>query len=158
MKKKKEIIIKGFIKLQTYEDGLSGWIELIFGLLFFMVLIAFFLSWPVVYRVGNDAEEVARVMTRAIETTGEINDDVKKLFHDMQVQYNLPDATIEYPYDYCIYGTNKLQLRKRFKIIVETTVKIQVATPKFGDPIELEFPIKKEITGISQIYWKSGEL
>lgn len=130
----------------------SMMIGIIFEFAIVMALIFCFVSlWkPFLYKQNLDY--MAKEMVRTVETEGRINSTVYNLQNQMEHELGInPDVTWSASY---ISGTDKIQIRSRFKLTLRDAVKIKLFEPTFGNPITIDIPIKKEFTGVSQVFWK----
>lgn len=136
---------------KKYKSG-AMMIEVLFQMAIAMALIFCFVSlWqPFIRKINVDY--MAKTIVRSIEANGRIDSNIYDLQNQLEAELGFsPNVTYSAEY---LNGTNKIQIRKKFKVTITDVVKIKLITPSFGDPITVDIPIKKELTGISQVFWK----
>ena len=136
---------------KKYKSG-AMMIEVLFQISIAMALIFCFVSlWqPFIRKINVDY--MAKTIVRSIEANGRIDNSIYDLQNQLETELGF-SPNVTYSADY-ISGTNKIQIRKKFKVTITDVVKIKLITPSFGDSITVDIPIKKELTGISQVFWK----
>lgn len=127
-------------------------IEMLFQISIAMALIFCFVSlWqPFIRKINIDY--MAKTIVRSIEANGRIDSNVYDLQNELKSELGI-NPSVTYSADY-ISGTNKIQIRNKFKVTITDVVKIKLINPTFSDPVTVDIPIKKELTGISQVFWK----
>lgn len=127
-------------------------IEVLFQISIAMALIfCFVMLWQPFIRAIN-LDYMAKTIVRAIEANGRIDYNIYDLQAELEKELGVkPNVT--YTADY-ISGTNKIQIRKKFKVKITDTVQIKLINPKFSNPVTVDIPITKELSGISQVFWK----
>lgn len=127
-------------------------IEMLFQISIAMALIFCFVSlWqPFIRKINIDY--MAKTIVRSIEANGRIDSNVYDLQNELKSEFGI-NPSVTYSADY-ISGTNKIQIRNKFKVTITDVVKIKLINPTFSDPVTVDIPIKKELTGISQVFWK----
>lgn len=127
-------------------------IEILFQISIAMALIFCFVSlWqPFIRKINIDY--MTKTIVRSIEANGRIDSNIYDLQNELERELGI-NPNVTYSADY-ISGTNKIQIRKKFKVTVTDVVKIKLINPTFSDPVTIDIPIKKELTGISQVFWK----
>ncbi len=130
----------------------EGYIDVLIQFAIIMSLIFCFVSlWkPYIYKQNMDY--MAKTLIRSVEANGKIDSETSALASELKATMGI-NPNIKWEADF-ISGTNKIQLRKKFKLLVTDTLTIKLFEPTFGNPIQIQIPIKKEFIGISQVYWK----
>lgn len=130
----------------------EAFLDVLFQFAIIMSLIYCFITlWkPFIYKQNIDY--MARTLVRAVEANGRINSDITALANELKSELGItPSISWNAPY---ITGTNKIQLRKKFSLIIKDTITLNLISPSFTSPLTITIPIEKKVTGISQVYWK----
>lgn len=134
----------------------SAYIETLFSFIAITAIVLTFVSLWQPFMVKQSVDNVARLLTKAVEVSGEINSDVDDL--KTELINNLPSdvrstATVIYDAPF-LAGTQKIQIADTFKVTVRCETKVKIFEPTFGDPVTVTVPISKTFQGISQVYHK----
>ncbi len=128
-------------------------IEIIFE---FVIIMALLLSFIAIWRPfiqKQNIDYIARTLVRAVETNGRIDSSITDLQNELEDDLGLEIDSITWHATY-IPGTNKIQIKDEFSLTIEDMATIKLFEPTFSDPVEINIPIKKTFTGISQVFWK----
>lgn len=137
---------------QKRKKAMSQFIGVLFEIMIIMALICMFVMlWRPFMRKQN-LDYMAKEMVRVVETEGRIGTEVNDLQSQLRHEFGI-NPTAAWNAEY-IPGTNKIQIRSRFTLTLTDTVQIKLFEPSFGNPVMLNIPIKKKLTGVSQVYWK----
>lgn len=141
-------IIKG-------ENGFIGKTILI-GI-FFIGLFGIVTFSPIFF-TQQDINNLVEDTVEEVEFKGKVDSDTQ-IFIDRYLQETKLDKldNLDYKFSGDIYSDGKIQLRDTFKFEASGEKKIKVIN-FFGNPIELNIPVKKTLTGKSQVYYKPSEL
>ncbi len=144
-------------KVLQNEKG-SEYVSEIFKFALIMALIISFVALPEPFMKKLNLNSMATSIARAVETTGEINTDIEQMIEDYKAETGL-NPTIKWEGDFVNVGSaQRIQIRERFSITLTDKVKIKIAEPSFSGPIEIEIPISKTVRGLSEVYWKPGQI
>ena len=136
----------------------NDYVSEIFKFALIMALIISFVALPGPFIKKLNLNSMATSITRAVETTGEINGDVEQMIEDYKSETGL-NPTIKWEGDFINTGTSqKIQIRQRFSLTLTDIVIITIAEPSFTGPINIEIPISKTVKGMSEVYWKPGQI
>lgn len=154
--------IKKYMLLRTINllknDKGNDYVSEIFKFALIMALIISFVALPEPFVKKLNLNSMATSIARAVETTGEINTDIEQLIEDYKGETGL-NPTIKWEGDFVNVGaTQRIQIRERFSITLIDKVKIKIAEPSFSGPIEIIVPISKTVRGMSEVYWKPGQI
>lgn len=140
------------IKLFFIEQKGSAFLGVLFE---FMIIIALIFSFLAIYKPLIEKQKIdyiASKLVRAAEIEGEINSNVALLANELKNQLGI-NPTITWTANY-IGVTNRIQYRDKFSVIVSYTSQIKIMEPSFSNPVYLNVPIQKRLTGISEVFWK----
>lgn len=125
----------------------------IFEIILFCALIYTFISlWPVFIQKQN-VDYIAKTLVRAVETNGRIDSSITDLQHELEDNFNLELDNVNWHTTY-IPGTNKIQIKSKFTLTVQDSATVRIMNPTFGEPLDIDIPLSKTFTGISQVFWK----
>lgn len=125
----------------------------IFEIILFCALIYTFITiWPIFIQKQN-VDHMAKQMIRAAETNGRIDSSITDLQHELERDFDMELDRVRWTASY-IPGTNKIQIKSRFSLTVEDHATVRIMNPSFGNPLDIDIPIRKTVTGISQVFWK----
>ena len=136
--------------LNKADGGL--YIDLLLGLMIISAVLFSFLSIPEIFIQKQEIDYIARTIARRIEQEGKIDDGLYVFMNELKNETGL-NPSITWSGDFC-GPENKLQLREKFFLEISDVARIKIIDPSFSSPIVLELPIKKRISGVSEVYWK----
>lgn len=140
-------------KIRKNQQG-SAYIELIIAVAVITALIMSFMTLPDLYVKKQNIDYMANAIARSVEISGEIGSDTQKLINELKQSTGLnPVITWDGPF-YDANGSRRIQLRDTFHVTLSMTVKIKIIEPSFSGPVYLDIPMKKQVKGVSEIYWK----
>lgn len=128
-------------------------IEILFEFLFVMSLILCFVALWKPFIQKQNLDYMAKTLVRAVETNGAIDDSITALANELKTEMGI-DPDIKWEADY-IRGTNKIQIKSKFKLTLTDTAYIKLFEPTFSAPVQIPLKMDKTFTGISQVYWKT---
>jgi hypothetical protein len=130
----------------------SFYIDALLGLMILMAVILSFLTIPEVFLKKQEVDYIARTVARRIEQDGRADGAVYALVADLADETGV-DADVEWAGDFRGLD-NKLQIREKFTVSVRYTVTVRIIDPTFTNPLFLSIPIRKVVSGVSEVYWK----
>ncbi len=98
----------------------------------------------------QNLDYMAKVLVRDVEANGEVSSSTYALEDDLKTELGI-NPTVTWS------TTGRIQLRDRFSVTVSDTVYVEVIRPTFTDPVTVEIPMSKTLTGVSQVLWRDGE-
>ena len=136
----------------------SDYVSELFKFAIIMALIISFTALPEPFMKKLSLNSMTTSIARAVETTGEINEDVEKLIEEYKAETGL-NPSITWSGNFVNVGSNRrIQIRQKFTLTLTDKVVIKIAEPSFTGPINIEIPIKKTVRGMSEVYWKPGQI
>ncbi|WP_170138223.1 DUF4320 family protein [Anaerobacterium chartisolvens] len=142
------------LKLLKNDRG-QGYIDMIFKIAIIMALVMSFVALPAPFIKKQNLDHMAVSIARALETTGEINSDIVELIEEYEELTGLKPR-IEWEGNF--NASRRLQIRERFSVTLTDTVAIKVMKPSFASPVSIEIPISSTAKGVSEVYWKPGQI
>lgn len=138
----------GFKSLIKKRDVGSAYIDLLIKIIIIVVFIAFFIQLPAPFLKAQNLSYICKSTVRAIETSGELNNDVKSLINDLK------DVThLEPMIEYHGLSSGRVQLRQKFSVSMTVIHEIKLLD-WYNTPIKFSIPITKTVRGIGEVYWK----
>ena len=126
--------------------------DIIIGLAIMIAVIVSFLTLPELFVKKQEIDYMAKTVARRLEIEGELNQKVYETFEELSFESGFKP---EIKWEGNFFGvTDKLQIREKFKLTLSHTVKIKIIDPTFSNPVYLEVPIRKSVSGVSEVYWK----
>jgi hypothetical protein len=127
-------------------------LDILIGFMILMAIILSFLALPELFIKKQEIDYMARTIARRVEIEGELNSRVYDTIEGLASESGfMPD--IKWEGNFFGLG-NRLQIREKFKLRLNHTVKIKLIDPAFSNPLILEIPISKSVTGVSEVFWK----
>jgi hypothetical protein len=138
-------------KAARAEDG-SFYLDALFALMILLALILSFLAIPEIFIKKQEIDYIARTVARRIEQDGMAGGAVEAEVARLAAETGVA-AAVEW--DGAFQGPEeRLQIRGRFIVRVRFTVRVKLADPAFLAPVYLDVPIQKDVSGVSEVYWK----
>ncbi|WP_313559185.1 DUF4320 family protein [Ruminiclostridium cellobioparum] len=154
---KKQKYISRVMKIMMSSRG-DGYVSEIFKFAIIMALILSFVVLPDPFIKKLNLNHMTTSIVRAVETTGEINDDVYQMIEEYKAETGL-NPTIKWEGNFVNVGTSqRIQIRQRFSLTLTDNVVITIAEPSFTGPINIVIPISKKVNGMCEVYWKPGQI
>lgn len=133
----------------------SSYYELIIKTLVFMTLIATAISFFAIFTTYLNLNYTCRRVVRQIEITGQVTNETTTLFQTLKDNTNLDNTTaMSVSASYFDASQKKIQLRTTFKVTCSTKYRLNIFTPVGGTPVGVDIPIKVNLTGMSEKFWK----
>lgn len=143
--------LKRFIK---DERGFVGMITIIF---ISFVVIYNISVWSPAFFAQQDVNALAEEVVEDIEYKGKVDSSTHSMVNELISKMKLSGNNINYKFSGSIRGDGKIQLRDEFKL--EVTGEKEVTLSNFSfKPIKVKVPLRKTLTGKSQVYYKPSEL
>jgi hypothetical protein len=139
------------IRLAKSEAG-SFFIDTAIALAILIAVILSFLTIPELFVRKQEIDYIARMVVRRIEQSGQIGDELHGFIADIKAETGI-DPDIAWDGNFRGYG-DKLQIREKFTVTVEYAVRVKIVEPAFAGPIYIDMPIRKTLSGVSEVYWK----
>ena len=142
---------KMFRRHITDETG-AFYVDAIIAFMLLIALVFSFLTIPELLIKKQELDYFANAIVRKIERDGMASGGIRQTVNELQAETGIAaDVSWSGPFR----GADaKLQIREKFTVTASYTVKIKLMDPSFGAPVFLEIPIKKTLTGVSEVYWK----
>jgi hypothetical protein len=143
--------------VRKYTERLKGdkgafFLDMIIGLTLLMAVILSFLALPELFIKKQEIDYMAKTIARRVEIEGELNSRVYDTIDGLAAESGfMPD--IKWEGNFRGFD-NRLQIREKFVLKLNHTVRIKLIDPAFSNPVFLEIPISKSVTGVSEVYWK----
>ncbi|GHU94339.1 hypothetical protein FACS1894208_05240 [Clostridia bacterium] len=121
-----------------------------------LIVVVFLLTVINLYNVFikyQNVNYICRRVVRAIEVEGQVNGNIDSVFNQLTAQLNINASYTVKNTSYWDYS-RKIQLRDNFTVEVTATYDFQVLSPLFAPPVIISIPLKADITGMSEVYWK----
>ena len=133
-------------------DEGSFYLDILIGFMIFIALTLSFLTIPEVLIKKQELDYIAKTTVRKIERDGMADNDLRLLLLELESDTGLiADVTWSGPFN---GASSKIQIRDRFTVSASCIVKIKLLEPMFVEPVYLDIPIRKTISGVSEVYWK----
>lgn len=143
--------ITGRLSLLVRDRRGGSYIELAVYLLVILSLVWGFVKLMPLYPTKQNIDFMANELVRTVELTGEVGSEYYSELSRLKAATNLePAISISASY----IADNKIQLRDRITITVSIVERIEIFSPAFADPVTIDVPISKTVTGLSEVYWK----
>ena len=128
------------------------YVELLVSLLVILSLIWGFVKFMPLYPIKQNVDYMANQLVRTIELTGEVGAEYYAELSRLKAATRLePSISISTTY----IADTKIQLRERLSVTVSVVEKIEIFSPAFTDPVTIDVPVSKTVTGMSEVYWKT---
>ena len=133
-------------------DAGAFYVDLLIGSMVFIALVLSFLAVPEILAKKQELDYIARNVVRKIEREGEAGRALWQSVNDMRRETGV-DADIELNGAFSGAGA-KLQIREKFRVTASYTVRLRLFEPTFAGPVYMDVPIRKTLSGVSEVYWK----
>jgi hypothetical protein len=142
---------KNIYALIQSESG-ALYIDAFISLTIFIAILFSIVAIPEVFVRKQELDYIAGAVTRRIERDGMAGAVLRQTVADLKSETGLDaDITWNGPF----HGiSSKIQIRDRFTVTVRYNVKIRLFEPSFSEPVFMDVPIRKTISGVSEVYWK----
>ena len=149
---KKARLIFSRLSLLWRDRRAEGFVGTLVSFFVIMILVGGFIFLMPLFTAKQSVDYMASQLTRTIELTGEVGTEYYSELSRLKAESQLdPSVSVSATY---ISG-NRIQLRDRLSVTVSTVVKIPILTPAFSDPVTIDVPVSKTVTGMSEVYWKA---
>lgn len=136
----------------------SSTIEFLFIFASVIALILCFIAIPPIYFKYQNLSHMTNEIVKAVEETGEINPEIELLISEFKAETKL-NPSVRWEGNFRPRGiSSRIQKREVFYLTLSDTIEVTLAEPSFSGPIVISIPISKRVKGISEVYWKPGEL
>ncbi|HMM31331.1 MAG TPA: DUF4320 family protein [Clostridia bacterium] len=126
----------------------ESFITMIVAMFLIFTLIATFITMFPVFVTKTKVDTIAAQLTRAIELTGGAGSEYSAELADLKASTGLdPTVTIS-------PSKTQYQLREQFTVTVSVSAKVNIFTPAAGEPLTIDIPISKTVTGRSEVFFK----
>lgn len=151
MLKKLKEKLKGLAK---DERGFVGMITIIF---ISFVVIYNISVWSPAFFSQQDVNILVEEVIEDVEYKGRVDSSTHMMVNSLISKMKLSGNNINYRFSGSIRGDGKIQLRDEFTLEVTGEKEITLSNFAFR-PIKVKVPLKKTLTGKSQVYYKPSEL
>lgn len=124
-----------------------------FEIILFVALVYTFVTFYPVFIQKQNVDYIAKTMVRAVETNGRIDSSITDLQHELEDDFGIEIDDVRWSTQY-VAGTNKIQIKTKFYLTITDYATVRIMNPTFGNPLDIDIPITKKLTGISQVFWK----
>ena len=133
----------------------SVYYELIIKTMVFITLIATAISFFGVFTSYLNLNYAARRVVREIEISGQVTTATTNLFNTLNTNLNMGEgAAMTVSASYYDAPSRKIQLRDTFTVSCTSSYRINVFTPIDGTPVGFNIPLRVNLTGMSEKFWK----
>ena len=133
-------------------DAGAFYIDALIAFTIFIAVIFSFMAIPEVFVKKQEVDYIARTVTRKIERDGMAGGSLRQTINDLAGETGI---YADVSWSGSFRGADaKIQIRDRFTVTVQYNVKVRLFEPSFGSPIYINIPIQKNLTGVSEVYWK----
>lgn len=126
----------------------ESFIPMLVAMVLIFTLIATFITMFPVFVTKTKVDTIAAQLTRAIELTGGAGSEYSAELSDLKASTGLDPAVTITPLKV------QYQLREQFTVTVSVNAKVNIFTPAVGEPLAIDIPISKTVTGRSEVYFK----
>ncbi|MDR1440436.1 MAG: DUF4320 family protein, partial [Clostridiales bacterium] len=130
----------------------SFFIDTAIALAILLAVIFSFLAIPELFIRKQEIDYIARMVVRRIEQSGQIGDELFGFIADIKDETGI-DPDIAWDGNFRGHG-DKIQIREKFTVTVEYSVRVKIVEPSFAGPLYIELPLSKTLSGVSEVYWK----
>lgn len=106
--------------------------------------------------VRQKISQLSNRIVEEIEYDGKIDTDTENEVKSLLASYNLNKYSPTYSFSGSIMPSGKIQLRNEFQFTISVNVPLKMAN--IGKSIHINIPIRKTLTGRSQVYYRPSEL
>lgn len=152
MKKKKNYIKKWILKKIKNNDG---FIEMFMMIIIFFFLISILLSVAPPFIAREKLNIISRRVVDKVAYDGKVDSSTHIFINELINKANLQNKNVTYAFNGNVRPDGKIQLNEEFTFTINATEQINLTG--FGD-FHLDMLIKKENTGVSEVFYKSSEL
>lgn len=147
---------KKFLKHIIYKlRNEDGYIEILFMIVIFFFLISVLISVAPPFITRNKLTTISKRVIEKVEFDGKITADTNVFVNDLIQRANLQNKNTIYSFSGNIRPNGKIQLRDEFTFSITSEEKINLT----GIGVfNIVMNIKKEDTGVSEVFYKSSEL
>jgi len=133
-------------------DAGALYIDALISFAVFITLIFSFITVPEVLIKKQELDYIAKTVVRRIERDGMAGGAVYQTVHEL----NSETGVVSYvTWNGAFRGADsKIQIRDRFTVTARCVVKIKLIDPAFAEPVFIEVPLQKTLSGVSEVYWK----
>ncbi len=128
----------------------ATYIEMAFGLLVFVLAIAFIVRFVPVLVLKNQLNTYANNVSRILSVEGENSLAVKEKIEEYKSVSEIGDVDLSLEGTVFISGTDKIQLNDM--IVVTVTTEYDIGFFNFGS---FKIPLKNKAIARSEVYWKN---
>ena len=148
---KKARLIYTRLSLLLRDRRAEGFVGTLVNFLIIMTLVAGFIYLMPLFTTKQNVDYMASQLMRTIELSGEVGAEYQAELNRLKEQTKLyPSVSVSATY----IADNKIQLRERISITVSVVMKIPLLAPTFSDPVTIDVPVSKTVSGIGEVYWK----
>lgn len=106
--------------------------------------------------VRQKISQLSNRIVEEIEYDGKIDTATENEVKSLLASYNLNKYSPTYSFSGSIMPSGKIQLRNEFQFTISVNVPLKIAN--IGKSIHINIPIRKTLTGRSQVYYRPSEL
>lgn len=128
----------------------EAYFEIIFEFFIIMSLCLTLVSIWQPFIAKQNLDYMAKVLVRDVEANGEVSSSTYDLENELRAELHI-NPTVTWS------KTGRIQLRDRFSVTLTDTVSVEIIRPTFTDPVSVDIPLSKTLTGVSQVLWRDGE-
>jgi Flp pilus assembly protein TadG len=127
-------------------------VEVLVKFLITTVFVLTLIEFYGIFTRYQNLEFAARRAARAIEVSGSVQ-GVEAAFQSLCNRNGLDGAALSITAVYC-NGSGGIQLRDTFSISASFTYQMRIFTPNEGLAVTLPIPLRVNLTGMSEVYYK----
>lgn len=133
-------------------DSGAFFIDALIAMMVLFALLLSFLTIPELLIKKQELDYIAKTAVRRIELDGMAGMNLRRALLELESETGI-SADVEW--SGAFRGADaKLQIRDRFVLTARYTVRITLFEPSFTAPVHLDVPIRKTLSGVSEVYWK----
>lgn len=102
----------------------------------------------------QDITYMSKSLARTIEIEGAVSNEVYDKLDALNENFSTNATMTISDVTYFNSMDKSIQFRDPFTITIEGTYEFQILSPLFADPVVIDIPMKSNITGMSEVYWK----
>ena len=143
---------RAIIRAIAADGAGSFYIDALIGFMVFIAVTMSFLTVPEILIKKQALDHIAKTAVRRIERDGMAGAGLYKALIELENETGLSaDVSWSGPFQ---NADAKIQIRDRFTVSAIYTVRIKLFEPSFASPVFLDIPIRKTLSGVSEVYWK----
>ncbi|WP_455089677.1 DUF4320 family protein [Peptoanaerobacter stomatis] len=146
---------KKIFKIINKAKNQDGYVEFFFTIFVFCFLISILIAIAPPFITREKVSIITRKTVEKVEFDGKVTPQTYTFVDNLINKANLTSKNPKYSFTGNIRPNGKIQLRDEFHFKINVTEKIKLTG---FDATDINMPIQKELTGISEVFYKSSEL